>query len=276
MKVYLKPDVHGSRLPVFVFNNDAGQDSQLRHIPTVVVPPAAAPANAIMLKRAGSEESLLKSALLSGVFLTRPQVEKCLQAEKLPFPDKQRVLKIDLVQVLLDKVLGDSVSEEERARVRRRLAREQAPEDEEDEDLQNMDDGSCPEEILNLLKTMDPDNQQAFKTVFKEAASILEKRVQNERSRSAKPKPAADVPPAEPKAGPAPPPPEAKAGPLPAQARAGSDAPRPRGTRKLTPDSLKNLLPPLMDEKVYLKWKSADNKVQVELIGIGAFMEIFL
>ena len=62
----------------------------------------------------------------------------------------------------LDKVFGDSVSEEEKARVRRRLAREQVPEDEEDEDQQNMDDGSCPEEILNLLKSTDHESQQEF------------------------------------------------------------------------------------------------------------------
>ena len=56
--------------------------------------------------------------------------------------------------------------------------------------------------------------------------------------------------------------------------RAGSDAPRPRATRRLAPDSLKNLLPPLMDDKVYLKWKSADSKVQVEFIGVRALMGI--
>ena len=70
--------------------------------------------NAVMLKRTSSGvEQLLKSALLKGVFLTRAEVEKCMQAEKVEWPQKPRVLKPDLVDALLNKVLGEDVSAEE-------------------------------------------------------------------------------------------------------------------------------------------------------------------
>ena len=54
---------------------------------------------------------------------------------------------------------------------------------------------------------------------------------------------------------------------LPARPHVGSDASRPRVSRKLTPDSLKCLLPPLSDDKVYLKWKSKASQIQVEFLG---------
>ena len=51
----------------------------------------------------------------------------------------------------------------------------------------------------------------------------------------------------------------------PARPHAGSNAPRPRAARKLTPDSLKALLPHL--DGLYLKWKSNSQQVQVEFTG---------
>ena len=86
-------------------------------------------------------------------------------AEGIGFPasgtgKNNRVLKIDLVNALLKAVLGDSVSDKEFAEIRNRLARESTQQADEDGDEQEtMDDGTCPEEILNIVQSLDPDNQ---------------------------------------------------------------------------------------------------------------------
>ena len=223
-----------------------------------------------------------------------------MAAEGIAFPEtgtgaRGRVNKSDLVQKLLSEVLGDTVSEEQRKRLARGLAREAAPEDLPTD----MDDGSCPEEILNLLATMDPDNKDSFQKILEQATAILAER-QRKKATShganprAKPKDDADKPDdanpassaAKPDddatdkpddAAPAAPPSDADAAGvvapggepelLPARPHVGSDASRPRVSRKLTPDSLKCLLPPLSDDKVYLKWKSKASQIQVEFLG---------
>ncbi|CAE7944054.1 unnamed protein product [Symbiodinium sp. KB8] len=200
-QVYLEADLSAAIYPTLIFNGNAGSDSTWRHIPTRTVPPACCPKNSIMLKRTGLlSESPLRSALLSGVFLTREQVVKCMAAEGIPFPEtgtgaRGRVNKSDLVQKLLSEVLGDTVSEEQRKRLARGLAREAAPEDLPTD----MDDGSCPEEILNLLATMDPDNKDSFQKILEQATAILAER-QRKKATShaanprAKPKDDADKP----------------------------------------------------------------------------------
>ena len=317
----MEPDLSAAIYPTLIFNGNAGSDSTWRHIPTITVPPAGAPKNAIMLKRDGLlSESPLKSALLHGVFLTREQVVKCLAAERIQFPDKGsgangRILKIDLVRKLLSEVLGDTVSEEQQKRLARNLAKEAAPE----ELPTDMDDGSCPEEVLHLLATMDADNKDSFQKILEQATAILEERKRKNATRSAaKPKdepagakpagsevkpddaadkrddaavpaPDADGPPGDAHADKhdddAPPALDASGPPgddahaarvvaagdapevLPARPHIGSDASRPRTQRKLTPDSLKSLLPPLSDDKVYLTWKSKTSQIQVEFLG---------
>ena len=247
----------------------------------MVVAPACAASNEIQLKRLGpTREGLLKSALLKGVFLNRWQVEKCMAAENISWPEKgtgkgQRILKADLVDKLLDTVLGNSVSEQERAEVRKRLVRETTKSMEEEE-AEDMDDAICPEEILMLLQNLDEENRDAFKHVVKQAADILEQRSKNAQSNQKKKAvaqasaaaaeqrdEAANIPPPPPPAQPVPEPADDPA----AHPHAGSDAPRSRAGRKMTPESLKRLLPPLSDDRVYLKWKSAAQQVQVEFIG---------
>ena len=294
-QVYLQPSVSDSIYPTFVFNGFAGSDSTWRHVPTTVVPPACAPRNAIMLKRKGpTTEAPLKSALMHGVFLTREQVVLCMQSENIDLPEKGsgsgangRVVKIDLVNKLLAGIFGDSLSEAQLARIRKGLAAEAAPADDD-----SFDDGSCPLEILQLLSTMDDDNKDAFKEVKRQAADMLEERSRKQQTRSARAAAAQDAsaadgaaevdPPAPAPGGAAEIDPPAPGGAAennaggdavgPARVHEGSAAPRPRATRKLTPESLKMLLPP-MEEAIYLKWKSGSHSVQVEFYGYlaGAF-----
>ena len=228
-------------------------------------------------------EGLLRSALLSGLQMTRPQIEKCLSAEQIPFPTEgkkgKRVLKPDLVDTLLAHVLSD-VPEEQVAQIRRRLCREPSPQDEEDPDDEGENDASeCPVALLRVLNSLDTDNKQHFKEVISHAGKLLQKRTEKEmatRSRAARePAPAAasaEASAAAPAEAPAAAPAEAPApeGDLPARDHEGSHAARPRVNRRLTPESLKTLLPPLDEDKVYLKWKSKSSQIQVEFLSILA------
>ena len=126
-------------------------------------------------------ESLLPSALLSKVFLTKPQLEKCLQSEGIAFPvegSKGRIIKRDIANALVDHVFADK-PEDVRGQVLNRLARDSAPEPEQD-----MED--CPIEILQVINEMDQDNKDHFQGVLKQAANLLAKRVQAETERNAR------------------------------------------------------------------------------------------
>ncbi|CAE7028675.1 unnamed protein product [Symbiodinium natans] len=171
-EVYLRlrsDETAAEALPTFVWNSSPGRDSDYVHIECQIVPPASCEAgNLICLKRTSmTSNGLLKSALLNGVQLTKAQVEKCMAAEQIPFPQHRprgRLLKADLVDALLSNVL-DGESEETIAQVRKRLCRETQPDAEEDDD-----DELCPEEILRLIRNMDQDNREHFKEVQKEMA----------------------------------------------------------------------------------------------------------
>ena len=80
---------------------------------------------------------------MSGVFLTRGQVERCLSAEGIPYPDKpargNRILKRDLARALVDAVLANE-AEEVRDRILNKLARDAKPPEHEN---QLMPDDSC-------------------------------------------------------------------------------------------------------------------------------------
>ena len=252
-----------------------------------------------------TSNGLLKSALLNGVQLTKAQVEKCMAAEQIPFPQHRprgRLLKADLVDALLSNVL-DGESEETIAQVRKRLCRETQPDAEEDDD-----DELCPEEILRLIRNMDQDNREHFKEVQKEAGRLLERRSRKEtagkgnaeRNRAAEePRPAdgraRDPRPGEPEPrqeaeeprhdeAPAPrqegqephrdeepePRPDRPAAEdaqreadLPSQPHVGSHASRRSTARALTPEALRDLLPPL-DDGLYLKWRPKNRQVGVE------------
>ncbi|CAE6970581.1 unnamed protein product [Symbiodinium sp. CCMP2592] len=175
------------RLPKAVFNISPGRDSPWRHVPYDIVPPACAPIErGICIKQRGVQvEGLLPSALLSGVFLTKDQIERCLAAENIPYPDKpargNRILKRDLARALVDVVLGNE-AEEVRERILNKLARDAKPPEDENE---MMPDDSCPVEILQVLSQLDPENKAHFSNVLKCAAGILERRAQAENERHA-------------------------------------------------------------------------------------------
>ena len=248
-----------------------------------------------------TSESILKTALQKGVQLKRDQVEKCLASFGIPYPTEGsgksgRVLKPDLVDALLQHFFPNE-AQAELSRMRQRLAKDPSY---EDDDAENDAAEECPVELLRVLKSMDLENRDHFRNMMEQAANMLERRSKKELKATAAaaaptenmdsnanvapeaagaaagpPDPAtpADAPPFAP-----PPPPAADAPPVadapedspPAHVHAGSDAPRPRATRRMTPESIKALLPPLEDERVYLKWKSRQSQVQVEFVASWA------
>ena len=182
------------------------------------------------------------------------------------------------MKALLDSVLEGEPEAEVQA-IRRRLGQEA---DEEDEDPDG-DGEDCPIELLRVLRDMDMENKQHFQDVIQHATKLLEKRSAKERktraTRAAAPRntqeeaasgsaaaeaPAAPPGDAEPPAAAAPANPDEVPA---AHPHAGSHAARPRAGRKQTPDSLSRLLPPLDEDRVYLKWKSKKSQIQVEFIG---------
>ena len=283
----------------FLFCSTPGRDSEYKYVPCELVPPACCRiGHLVCLKRTSmTNEDILKTALQKGVQLKRAQVEKCLASCGIPYPTEGsgksgRVLKPDLVDALLQHFFPDE-AQAELSRMRQRLVKDPSY---EDDDAENDAAEECPVELLRVLKSMDLENRDHFRNVMEQAANMLERRSEKEMKAAAaaaapteNPDPNADVAPEAAAAGdgpPDPPPPPAADAPpvaadapedsLPAHVHAGSDAPRPRATRRLTPESLKALLPPLEDDKVYLKWKSRQSQVQVEFVGSWAVHTVAL
>ena len=156
-----------------------GSDSRYRHIDCKIAPPVCSGVpDWICLKRTSmSSNSLLKAALLKGAQFTRPQIEKRLSAERIPFPAASgtgaggRLLKSDLVDVLLARALA-GVPADEVARIRKKLCRESTTTDDGDED----DPDACPEELLHLLRNLDLENREHFRNVTQHATRLLERR----------------------------------------------------------------------------------------------------
>ena len=175
-------------MPEFLFNSSPGNDSEFRHIDCQIVPPCCCSAgNLICLKRTSPmPNGLLKSALLTGVLLTRAQIEKCMAAMMIPHPParpgKTRLLKHDLAKAMVQHVLQGE-SREVIAKVLRRQSREPTDDDSDVGDDSNSDDDdndTCPDAILRIIQAMDADNKEHFRQVQREAGRLLERRVQRE------------------------------------------------------------------------------------------------
>ena len=177
-KVYLKVDYERTvPLPTFMFNRDPSPESIWSFVPCSVVPPIASFGHCICFLRDGPENlPLLPSALLHGVWMTKPQIESCLISSKIAFPEpgpSGRILKRNLVETLVSAVLPD-ITAEKRQAIIKSLCRETNPADDDD------GAGDCPSEILEVIKNMDTENRQHWKNVVEHAAKLLERRVSEE------------------------------------------------------------------------------------------------
>ena len=261
--------------PRFMFNEDPGLGSEWKYVAVECAPPAcvdpeiSGSTNIVALKRTSMlAEPLLPTALLNGVHLLKREVELVMAAYSIPPPERGtgvdgRVLRADLVRTLVTSVLKDHPQE-----VQEKVMTKMGAPDANNDQEETSPEDPCPDEILELLQSMDPDNKEHFKGVVKKAVDMLEKRAKKENAKaraqaraqadSHKPEASRSSAEAADKGTPT---------PGPAKDMPGSSVARPRVCRKLTPDRLKDLLPPLDDEKVYLKWKLKDRQVQVEFIG---------
>lgn len=253
-----------SSYPTFVFNHDPGSDSVWKFVPVRVAPPAAS-LKGISFLQTGEPLPLLPSALLNGVWLSSKQVEKCIACEGIPFPESGsgaggRVLKPDLVELLVEKVLSQE-PQEVRRKVKQRLGGESAVEVAAEEDM-NLSD--CPENVLKVLEELDTENKEHFRNVVKTAKKMLEQKAektitkknqkteQEELLELARQK-------AEPMAATGEAPPGLTAG------RSRPSAPRAHPTfHKQCPEAFHSMLPSLSRGLLYFKWQPNQRRAGCE------------
>ena len=98
-------------LPIeIIFNTNPGLGSPWRFVPMTIVPPTAGPGGVCLKRTTVDILPLLPNALLHGVFLKKPEIVACLREEEIEIPTG-RLLKAQLVDLLLDAVLPETVSE---------------------------------------------------------------------------------------------------------------------------------------------------------------------
>ena len=98
-------------LPIeIIFNTDPGTESAWRFVPVSITSPNASSFGVCLKRTTMNVLPLLPNALLHGVFLKKSEIEACLLAEEIEIPSG-RVLKAELVDLLLQAVLPETVSE---------------------------------------------------------------------------------------------------------------------------------------------------------------------
>ena len=164
--------------------------------------------------RTGGDEDLLAHSVRHGIFLTVPELKQIYLAHKWAFPGK---VKPDFVQDLIQRLHPDA-SEETREAMTAGLMGASARKRKAQKTTTDQDD--CPEELLEVISGLDPENSDAAKGVRKACVEELLER-QKERLK-------ADLKPA-------------RSG----TAAAASEAPRGGWQRhNFTPPELRGLLPP--------------------------------
>ena len=245
--------------PTMVFNHDPSSKSSWKHVPTRMVPPAASCTSGISFMITGRESALLPAALLNGVWLSKDDIQNIIVAEKLEYPaGTGRVLKPDLVDFLLSKILPDE-PEDVLARIKKTLvgAKKQPTTEADDEEDLN----ECPESILEVLEHLDIENKEHFKNVAEQAGRILKRKKESkaEKEKNAEPPEGLEpelVPPPEHDA-------EAPPGAGAGVARVAVPRAHP-GVRRASPQELQALLPPATSGKIYLKWQPQHRRISAE------------
>eukprot|EP00435_Cladocopium_sp_Y103_P025449 s1804_g6.t1 len=191
MQVYLQLDYDSIKaLPDEIFNRKPGITSAWRHVRCSVVPPAVSMGPCIAFKRSSiGMESVLRSAVLNGVPLLKKQIELCMEAEGVAYPETGsgaggRVLVQDLATALVEHVLSDCSKDIQEVAIRK-MARVRKDKDEDDDptDFWGADE-DCPIEMLRILASLDLDNKQQFQKVSEYAAAALEKKVRKQTERA--------------------------------------------------------------------------------------------
>ena len=134
-------------------------------IPTKAAPPIALPVElggkGILYEQAGEKQFIVKYAIQNEVRLTVDQIKKCCAQLCIPGPatgsgKKGRVIKRDWAQVLIQHLFPEMPAAE-RTKLLDDLCGQPPVKDLE----------SCPQEVLKVLKKMDPDNAICFAGLHK-------------------------------------------------------------------------------------------------------------
>ncbi|CAE7437373.1 unnamed protein product [Symbiodinium sp. CCMP2592] len=184
-----------AKLDYFVFTADTKTrwvfnfslaESIWQAVPFRVLPPCCNrnSSKGATLMRTGANEDLLAHGVRHGIFLTVPELKQIYLANRWPFPGSR---KPDFVQDLIQR-LHPGASEEMReamtaglmgAAARKRKVRTTTTE--------AVDQDECPEELLEVISGLDPENADAAKGVRKACVEQLLERQKQRLKEELKP-----------------------------------------------------------------------------------------
>ena len=163
------------------------------HLRTQVLPPCTVPAamqtflgGGLQIRVLGDGEPLLKSAVQSGVKLKDAEIRQLMRDNGIAEPKKKPCYKRDRVAAVVQHFFPGATSEEHEQMVEGMAG----PKAKVEEVLE------CPQDILDYIQSLDPDNVGAFKYVLKVAQDVKERRTRFEKLDSKK-KGGGDAQPAE-------------------------------------------------------------------------------
>ncbi|CAE7667476.1 unnamed protein product, partial [Symbiodinium sp. KB8] len=156
---FLKVDGSHQDGPDWLFNfKIADEDTEYEHVPTRPLCPAALPPDlrigGFALKVTGELQSLLKSALRSGIFLTVPQLTEIAAALELPALPAGASKKIHRAKQLVEHVFGQTETRQSKKAMVAKLMKMSVKKMTEDE-----------ETVLQMVGQLDSENAECFKDI---------------------------------------------------------------------------------------------------------------
>eukprot|EP00438_Fugacium_kawagutii_P029016 Skav204730 [mRNA] locus=scaffold1549:262768:263502:- [translate_table: standard] len=128
-------------------------------------------------------EPILKAALLSGIVLTKKQLESIMECEDIPYPDrgsgvKGRILLADLAKAVVFYVLAD-LDEATRNNVLAKMTRQSSAGN-------KIDGDDLPVDLLKVVSNLDLENKEQFKELKEAAQKLLDEELENAREEEIK------------------------------------------------------------------------------------------
>ena len=189
--------------PTWLCVTSLGADNAWKYLPVELLHPAAAP---LHLRRAGAvaafevvgaPENLVAAGIRTGICLTKFQITKLMEHEKIPKPAKGFRRKEHFAKAVIDHFHPDASDEDKARMLRAMMGRAFQTE------------VVCPEDVVLAVEHMDPENSKEFEQIRK--VCLQQTQVNEEKKKEAKAAAAARAR-------------EAKAGEVPAAPEAEPDA----------------------------------------------------
>ena len=149
----------------FHFNISIAEDSSWEHVPTLTLPPSGSPRGpkqsccTLEIDARNPPGDLITAAIRKGCKLTVPQLDSIISTKGIALPEKGTGHKGGLVEIdkatCLVKALFPDKSEEEQNRMIFGIMGRLPP----------VSSQECPEELLDIISQLDPENVQGFQQV---------------------------------------------------------------------------------------------------------------